>query len=167
MKPTSKIEFPGVGFWYPKLSNISPKAKIGFGSTIHSGVHIHDNVIIGKKCQIQAGALLFNGVTLEDDVFIGPGVIFTNDPKLNKERIEWKPTSTLVKKGAKIGAGAMIRAGVTIGERAIIGMGSVVLNDVPNGEVWVGNPAKKMLKEIEYNGPFEKTPWEDYLSNSV
>jgi len=167
MKLASKIEFPSVGFWYPKLSNISPKAKIGAGSIIHSGVHIHDNVIIGKGCQIEAGALLFNGVTLEDDVFIGPSVIFTNDPKLDTARSEWKSTPTLVKKGAKIGAGAMIRAGVTIGERAIIGMGSVLLSDVPNGEIWVGNPAKKMLKEVEYSGPFEKTPWEDHLSNSV
>lgn len=92
-------------------------------------------------------AFLPDGVTLEDDVFIAPGVIFTNDPKLDVKGKEcWK--DTVVKKGAKIGAGAMIRAGVTIGEGAIVGMGAVVLNDVPAGEIHAGNPAK-FIKKID------------------
>jgi len=159
------MKYQAVRIHKPKLTNIG-KCVIGPGTVIHP-CHIYNGVIIGANCQIEAGAMLFDGVILEDNVFIGPGVIFTNDPKLDTDRNEWKPTLTLVKKGAKIGAGAMIRAGVTIGERAIIGMGSVLLSDVPDEEVWVGNPAKKMLKEVEYSGPFERTPWEDHLSNSV
>lgn len=130
--------------WHAHLSNISKKAKIGDGTVIHAGVHMHDEVIIGKNCQIEAGAMLFNGVTIEDDVFIGPGVIITNDPKPKSvSRETWKPTPTLIKQGAMIGAGAMIRAGVVIGEDAVVGMGSVVLCDVPSGEMWAGNPAHK------------------------
>ncbi len=141
------MEHRGVTYWHVHLSNVSRAADIGDGTVIHAGVHIHDDVKVGERCQIQAEAMLFNGVTLEDEVFVGPGVIFTNDPKLDTARNEWKPTSTLVKKGAKIGAGAMIRAGVTIGEGAVVGMGSVVLNDIPAGEMWVGNPAK-LLKKV-------------------
>ena len=133
-----------VKYWHKKLSNISPKAKIGQGTVIHAGVHIHDDVMIGKKCQIEGLAFIPNGVTIQDQVFIGPGVIFTNDPFLNVERKEWAATLTVVKMGAKIGAGAMIRAGITIGERSIIGMGSVVLSDIPPDEVWAGNPARKI-----------------------
>ena len=141
----NKVENTGmdkVKFWHPHLSNISPKAQIGDGTVVHAGVHIHDEVVIGKNCQIQAGALLFNGVTLEDEVFIGPGAIITNDPKLDTPRENWKATPTLIKKGSKIGAGAIIRAGVTIGENVIVGAGSVVLRDLEVNGVYVGNPAR-------------------------
>ena len=43
-----------------------------------------------------------------------------------------------------VGANAMILKGVTIGEKAIIGAGSVVTKDVPPGEIWAGNPARKI-----------------------
>lgn len=34
--------------------------------------------------------------------------------------------------------------GVTIGEHAIVGAGSVVAKDISAGEIWAGNPAKKI-----------------------
>ena len=37
----------------------------------------------------------------------------------------------------------IVREHRTIGHGAIIGMGSVVTKDIPNGETWIGNPAKK------------------------
>ena len=137
-----------IKYWHKKLSNISKKARIEDGTVIHAGVHIHDEVIIGKNCQIEANVYIPNGVTIEDEVFIGPGVIFTNDPKLNIPRDIWKPVPTLIKEKAKIGAGAMIKAGITIGQYSIIGTGSVVLKDVPAYEIWVGNPAKFIKKII-------------------
>lgn len=39
---------------------------------------------------------------------------------------------------------SLITKGVKIGDRAIIACGSVVTKDVPAGEVWGGNPAKKI-----------------------
>lgn len=133
-----------VKYWRFDLSNIAKEAQIGERTVIHAGVHIHDQVIIGKNCQIEAQAFLPNGVTLEDNVFIGPHVCFTNDPKLDAKREKWEPTPTIVRKGARIGANATIRAGIEIGENSIIGCGSVVLHDIPEGEVWAGNPAKKI-----------------------
>jgi serine acetyltransferase len=34
---------------------------------------------------------------------------------------------------------------VKIGKNATVGMGAVVLRNIGEGEVWVGNPAKKLL----------------------
>lgn len=123
------------------ISNI--RVYIDDSCTIHSHVWIGDDVKIGRNVKIQAFAFIPNGVTVEDDVFIGPHVCFTNDPKMDiVPQGRFTPTKTLVKRGARIGANATIRAGVTIGKDAIIGMGAVVTKDVPDGQTWVGNPAK-------------------------
>lgn len=47
-----------------------------------------------------------------------------------------------------IGANSIILKGVTIGDRAIIGAGSVVTKNILNDEIWAGNPAKKISKNI-------------------
>jgi acetyltransferase-like isoleucine patch superfamily enzyme len=41
-----------------------------------------------------------------------------------------------------IGMGVIILPGVSIGKGAIVGSGSVVTRDVPDDEVWAGNPAR-------------------------
>ena len=46
-----------------------------------------------------------------------------------------------------IAPNASIRGFVHLGEKCVVGMGAVVTKDIPAGETWVGNPAKKMLKE--------------------
>lgn len=128
--------------WHPELSNIG-NCTIGDNCIIHSHVWIGDNVIIGNNVKIQSFSFIPDGVVIEDNVFIAPHVCFTNDPQLEiKGRGCWK--KTLVKNGAKIGANASIKAGVVIGENAVIGMGSVVIKDIPAGEVWAGNPARRI-----------------------
>lgn len=44
----------------------------------------------------------------------------------------------------RVGQGAIFRPFVTVGDGARIGCGAVVVNDVPAGETWVGNPARKL-----------------------
>ena len=39
--------------------------------------------------------------------------------------------------------------GVTIGEKSNIGAGSVVSKDVPDGEIWAGNPARFIKKVVD------------------
>ena len=145
-----------IKFWKKQLSNISTLARIGDGTTVHAGVHIHDGVVIGKNCQIEALAFLPNGVELEDEVFVGPGVIFQNDlyPKTGRR---WKQKKTLVKKGSAIGGGSVILPGITIGENVLVGSGSVVTKSIPDGEVWVGNPARFLRKNdqsLDYESDF-------------
>jgi acetyltransferase-like isoleucine patch superfamily enzyme len=43
-----------------------------------------------------------------------------------------------------IGACAIITGGVHVGSHAVIGAGSVVTHDIPEWEIWAGNPAKKI-----------------------
>jgi serine acetyltransferase len=38
----------------------------------------------------------------------------------------------------------MIKNKVKIGNNVTVGMGAVVLKDIPDGETWIGNPARKL-----------------------
>lgn len=127
--------------WHPELS-ILLDCEIGNECTIHGMVWIGNNVKIGDRCLVQAFVYIPEGVTIEDDVFIGPHVCFTNDKKPPSYGEHW--AKTLVCSGASIGANTVILPGVTIGKGAIIGAGSVVTKNVPAGETWCGNPARKM-----------------------
>ena len=128
--------------------------EIGDNTKVGSFVEIRDRVKIGKNCKIQAFALLPQGVILEDEVFIGPHACFVNDKvprattggKLKEIGKDWKPLTTIVKKGASIGANATILGGITIGENSIVGAGAVVIKDVPKNCIVVGNPAKVIGK---------------------
>jgi len=145
-----------------ETATIDSGAQIGSGTKIWHWTHIMGNAVIGKDCiigqgcfiagqigdgcKIQNSVNLFKGVILEDEVFVGPGVTFTN-VKRPRTHIEQKHKFllTLVKKGATIGAGSTIVCGITIGKDALIGAGSVVSKDIPAGETWCGNPAKRLI----------------------
>ena len=53
-----------------------------------------------------------------------------------------------IKEGAFIGTRCLILKGVTIGKGAVVGAGSVVTKDIPDGEIWAGNPAK-FIRNVE------------------
>jgi len=91
-------------------------------------------------------------IFIEDDVLIGGGckIYDTDFHWLDyKERMNISGSISkrvTIKKGAFIGAHTIIIKGVTIGNHSIIGAGSVVTKDVPNNEIWAGNPAKYIRK---------------------
>lgn len=43
-----------------------------------------------------------------------------------------------------IGANSVLKQDVKIGSGVTVGAGSVVIKDIPDNEIWVGNPAKKL-----------------------
>lgn len=136
---------------------VMPDAVIGRNCNICANVVIENEVIIGDNVTIKSGVQIWDGVTLEDNVFIGPNVTFTNDRYPRSKNSDWKQETILIKAGASIGANSTILPGITIGENAMVGAGSVVTKDIPAGELWIGNPAKKykdidMLKFVNGGG---------------
>lgn len=95
-----------------------------------------------------------NSITIEDFVYVGGGckIWDTNfhslDPIIrtsgNDFDVQTKPIT--ICKYAFIGGSSIILKGVTIGENSIIAAGSVVTKNVPNNEIWGGNPAKFIKK---------------------
>lgn len=116
-------------------------ARIGCDCNLNAQVFVENDVIVGDRVTVKCGVQLWDGITVEDDVFIGPNVSFTNDRYPRSKQYPEAFQRTLIKAGASIGANATVLGGLTIGAGAMIGAGSVVTKNVPDGELWVGNPA--------------------------
>ena len=143
--PLSDVQSKNIGegtmIW--QFCVVLEKAVIGKNCNINFNVFIENQVFIGDNVTIKPGVQIWDGMTVEDNVFIGPNVTFTNDKAPKSKNKNFVMFPTILKKGASLGANATILPGITIGENAVIGAGSVVTKDVPAGETWFGNPAKK------------------------
>lgn len=110
------------------------------------GVRIDEAVEIGPRTTIMRGSI--GDTTIEQGCKVGNGVNIGHDTRVGEH--------TLIVAGAqlagwvrvgrrcKIWQGALIKNGVRIGDEAVVGMGAVVLEDVPAGETWAGNPARRI-----------------------
>lgn len=136
----------GTKIWH--FAHVMGGAKIGEECVIGQNVFVGSEAVIGDRCKIQNNVSVYDGVILEDEVFLGPSCVLTNDH--NPKAVgDWQISKTIIKRGASLGANCTIVCGVTIGEGALIGAGAVVTKDVPAGEVWVGNPARKLKNVSE------------------
>ncbi|WBL26002.1 acyltransferase [Zunongwangia sp. HGR-M22] len=125
---------------------------IGYYNRCTFFVNHHAELIIGKNVGISQTALIcHHKITICDNVKIGGGVkIFDTDfhsldPKIraSKEDVFHKAVApVIIKENAFLGAGAMILKGVTVGENSIVGAYSLVTKDIPDNQIWGGNPAK-------------------------
>lgn len=113
------------------------------------GVVIGNDVEIGANCQVAKG--VFSDTIIENGCKIN-GLCFIAHNCHLEENV-WITGDTMlcgsvrVKKNSTIFSNVIIREQRVIGERVTIGMGSVVTKNVPDGETWVGNPARKLEKK--------------------
>lgn len=145
--PLSDVQSDNIGkntrIW--QFSVVLRDAKIGENCNICSQCFIENEVNIGNNVTIKNGVYLWDGITIEDNVQIGPNVTFTND-KYPRAKQPFDLQKTLIKKNASIGAASVILGGVTIGENAMIGAGSLITKNIPDNQLWYGNPAKFIRK---------------------
>lgn len=113
--------------------------RIGRGSGLSNctivsreSVTIGEDVRIGGSCRIYDTD--FHSVTFEDRIENGDRHVIS------------KPVT--IKDGAFIGAFSIILKGVTVGSHSVVGAGSVVTKDIPDGEIWAGNPAR-FIKKVD------------------
>lgn len=110
-------------------------------------IEIGDNVGISN-----AAIFSQNSILIEKNVMIGGSVkIYDTDfhsihylDRIKEVDLSIKSAPVVIKEGAFIGGHSIILKGVTVGKYSVIGAGSVVTKSVPDGEIWAGNPAKKI-----------------------
>ncbi len=111
-------------------ARISAKAEIGIGNFFAVNSIINAFARIGNNCILNTACVVEHECRVFDHVHIGPGAILAGN--------------VTVGECSFIGANAVVKQGVEIGENTVVGAGSVVLQNIPNNEVWVGNPARKI-----------------------
>lgn len=112
------------------LAQVSFSSTVGAGSVLLAGAVLTADATVGRHVAVMPHAVVTHDAVVGDFATLASGV------KLGG--------GVVVGEGAYLGAGAMVREGVRIGAWSQVGMGSVVLRDVPDGEVWVGNPARRL-----------------------
>lgn len=108
------------------------------------GVKICDpkNTFIGEN--VTFDSLYPEDIIVEKGVVITVGcVILSHFIKTKNPDIRGK---VHIKRNAFLGCNTIICKPVIIGENSVIGAGSIVTKDIPDNEVWAGNPAKFIRK---------------------
>jgi len=132
-------------FFYRQMMRL----EIGSGSTLFMGCWLDcaGGVVIGKNSVVNQCCRLDGrgGIKIGDNVSISANVtILTADHDPNSPEFSGRTAPVVIEDYVFIGTGAMILKGVRLGAGAIVGAGSIVTRDVPAGEIWAGNPARKI-----------------------
>jgi sugar O-acyltransferase (sialic acid O-acetyltransferase NeuD family) len=142
---------PCVGSAHRPTSRLHLAERLGldrWATIVHPAASIAAGTSIGVGSVILAGVVVTAPITIGPYLVAMPHVLLTHDDEL-AEGVTLAGRATLaggvlVGQGAYLGQGSMIRENVRIGAGAVIGMGAVVLADVPDGQTWVGSPARKL-----------------------
>lgn len=125
-------------------------AQIGKNCNINAHCFIEGDVILGNNVTVKCGVYLWDGLRIGDNVFIGPNATFINDNYPRSKNYPDRFLQTTIGDGASIGAGSIILGGLSIGKNSLIGAGSIVTKDIPDNELWIGNPAH-FVKKIDFS----------------
>ncbi len=111
---------------------IGEQVKLGAGTAIMAGVVINCCTSIGKGCIINTGATIDHDNILENFVHISPGVNLAGTVSIGK--------------GSWIGIGSTVINNISITGGCKIGAGAVVIRDITEAGIYVGVPARRVLK---------------------
>jgi acetyltransferase-like isoleucine patch superfamily enzyme len=134
----------GINVQTGNKANIRELNEIGDNSSIGTMSVVEHHVKIGDGVRIHSQVFIPEYTIIEDGCWIGPNVVFTNAKYPNSLNAKSELKGVHIKKYAIIGANSTILPGIIIGEHALVGAGSVVTKDVPDKNVVVGNPAKRI-----------------------
>ena len=128
-----EIDDNGNKFRFPQIGGliIGNQVEIGANTCVDRGAL--SNTEIGDYTKIN------NLCHIAHNNKIGKNVIITGCVNISG--------SNVIEDNVWIAPNASIRGYVHLGKGCVVGMGAVATKDIPAGETWVGNPAKKMEKK--------------------
>jgi acetyltransferase-like isoleucine patch superfamily enzyme len=116
---------------------------VGAHSIIGHLVMIESDSWIGKHTTIQSQCHITKFARIDDHVFIGPKAMLINTHRISHGRgFEPELSGPHINFAARIGSGSIIMPGVVVGKNAVIGAGAVATKNIPDKQIWFGNPAR-------------------------
>ena len=121
--------YPSATIWYP------PNLSLGAHAVLGPGVMCYcmDRITIGDYAIVSQRAHLCGG---------------THDP--DDPHFQLQPKPVIVSAKAWVAAESFVGPGVCIGEGAIVGARGVAVKNVPDWEIWAGNPARKIRDRARF-----------------
>ena len=115
------------------------KSFVHLGTRFEGNITIGDHSVIGRSCIFKGDIIIKNNVSITAETYIFTSSHIANDPDF-----KCFYTTVTIEDHAWVGARAMIMPGITIGKGAILGAASTATKDIPEYEIFVGVPAKKV-----------------------
>jgi sugar O-acyltransferase (sialic acid O-acetyltransferase NeuD family) len=124
------------GFCFPffssKSSIIADDIILKKGTLVFNGAIINTSSEIGEHAVINTGSVVEHGCRIGNQFFLGPRAVVCGDVQIGNNVF--------------IGAGSVLKDSISVCDDVIIGMSSVVTKNITEPGVYIGNPAKKLIK---------------------
>jgi acetyltransferase-like isoleucine patch superfamily enzyme len=120
-------------------------------TAVCSNVILHGrHLTIGEFCSVgNIYVQAFGGVTIGNCVVINDGVtLITGSHDPNSQDYRFLCKDIVIRDYAWIAMNVTVLPGVTIGKGAVVGAGSVVTKNVPDYQIVVGNPARRIKERF-------------------
>ena len=112
---------------------VHPTAYVAGNVQIDPGVVIMPYVMISSAAHISLNTLIMTGATVGHNTTTGEFSHIASQAVVG--------AYIKMGKGSNVGLNATVLEYKTIGQFSVVGMGSVLTKNVPDNEIWVGNPA--------------------------
>jgi UDP-3-O-[3-hydroxymyristoyl] glucosamine N-acyltransferase len=134
------------GFGYQKNENGELEKFPHIG-----GVEIADNVEIGSNVCVDRGTLgntvIMEGAKIDNFVHIAHNVVVGRHAAVIAHAMIGG--STIIGDHSWIAPSAALRDRLKIGSHVTVGLGAIVTKNIPDGETWIGNPAREISQVLK------------------
>ena len=133
---------------------IEDDVVIGDNTIVKSYVELRKGTVVGENCYIDSkvsssgNCVIGNNVTIRYDSIIARGVRIGNNTYISPKTMTNNVNTEMNQIGGAhigenvfIGTNCVLQHGIRIGDNSVLGSMSFINKDVPDNEVWFGNPA--------------------------